>query len=78
MIGEHANEDKAFAEVNRIRSATGHWPGVILHGDGSASLTWRPDSLYAERHDAPGRQVIAPAPDDLPPWSEDDATTEGE
>lgn len=75
MIGEHATEDRAFAEVNRIRSATGHWPGVICHDDGSASLTWRPESLYSDRHDQPGGITTGPVTlataTDEPPWNED-------
>src|SRR5271155_2992291 len=50
MTGEHATQAAAFAEVNRIK-VLGHWPGVICHSDGSASLTWRPESMYSERHD---------------------------
>lgn len=41
MTGRYATEDLAFRRV-RVLQQHGTWPGVILHGDGSASLTFDP------------------------------------
>ena len=37
--GTYADEEAAFRAVDSLRKNEGIWPGVILHADGSCSLT---------------------------------------
>ena len=37
--GTYPNEEAAFKAVDSLRKNEGIWPGVVLHADGSCSLT---------------------------------------
>lgn len=50
MTGRYATPDRAFVRAEVLRRS-GIWPGVRLHGDGSASLTFDPQDTTTTTED---------------------------
>lgn len=47
MTGRYDSADRAFARVGVLRQQ-GTWPGVVVHQDGTADVTFDPEIIAPE------------------------------